>query len=279
VLNGINNPEFDNNWDSIGGFKDDAAKNTLPDYAFIEPKYTSFLGEANDQHPPHSVAAGEQLIAEVYNAVRTSPGWNDTLFIVLYDEHGGIFDHELPPSGPPYAVPPDDNISQFTFGRFGPRVPAILMSPYIKAGTIVDTVFDHSAIPAMLKKTFGLKDYLTKRDAAANTFEHVFNLDAPRTDAPVNLGQAPAVERDEWGDEKAGPDEMQAKLSEGNTSSTPVSGLQMSLVQLAQSTPTMPNDRVTELDNARSITTEHDAAVFLRQAAERIRQVRQTRPK
>jgi Phosphoesterase family len=40
------------------------------------------LGEANDQHPPHDVQAGEQLIAEVYNAVRNSPAWNDTLLIV-----------------------------------------------------------------------------------------------------------------------------------------------------------------------------------------------------
>src|SRR5665213_593333 len=50
-----------------------------PHYSFIEPKYTSFLGEANDQHPPHKVSAGEQLIAEVYNTVRNSPGWNETL--------------------------------------------------------------------------------------------------------------------------------------------------------------------------------------------------------
>jgi phospholipase C len=279
VLNNINSPEFDSNWDSIGGFKQDAANNSLPDYAFIEPKYTTFLGEANDQHPPHDVQAGEQLIAEVYNAVRSSPAWNDTLLIVLYDEHGGIFDHELPPVGPPYAVPPDNNTSQFTFDRFGLRVPAILISPYIKAQTIVDTVFDHSSIPAMLKKTFGLADYLTDRDRAANTFEHVFNLDTPRPDAPTNLGQAPAVARDEWGDEKATADDMQTKLAQGDISPAPVSELQMSLVQLAQSTPALPNDRVTALDNARVITTEHDAAVLLRQAAERIRQVRQARAK
>ena len=75
VLLNIQGAEFDANWDSIGGFKADAANNTLPDYAFIEPKcHTSFLGGANDQHPPHDVRPGEQLIAEVYNAVRDSPG-------------------------------------------------------------------------------------------------------------------------------------------------------------------------------------------------------------
>lgn len=275
VLVNLDQQRFDANWDSIGGFKDDAAAGSLPDYSFIEPKYTTFLGEANDEHPPHDVRAGELLIAEVYDAVRSSPAWNDTLLIVLYDEHGGIFDHDLPPA----ATPPDGNTSQFAFDRYGLRVPAILISPYIKARTIVDTVFDHSSIPAMIKKLFALPAYLTKRDAAANTFEHAFNLDAPRADAPANLAPAPAVVRDEWGDEKATADDMQVKLARGATSSAPASDLQMTLVQLAQSTPALPKDRLTALDNARSITTEHDAAVFLRQAAERIRQVRAARSK
>jgi phospholipase C len=276
VLNGIDAPAFDGNWDSIGGFKDDCANDTLPDYAFIEPKYTTFLGEANDQHPPHSAVAGELLIAEVYEAVRASPGWNDTLLIVLYDEHGGLFDHELPPA----ATPPDGNTSQFAFDRYGVRVPAVLVSPYIDAGTILDTVFDHSSIPAMVKKTFGLPDFLTKRDAAANTFEHVFTRETPRVDTPANLSALappPAAPRDEWGDEQAGPADMQAQLFQGRTSSVPVNGLQMSLVQAAQSAPILAGDRVTVLDNARPVTTEHDAAVLLRQAAERIRQKRAAR--
>ncbi len=278
VLNGVNAPEFDANWDSIGGFKNDCANDTLPNYSFIEPKYTTFLGEANDQHPPHSVQAGEQLIADVYNAVRGSAGWNDTLLIVVYDEHGGIFEHDLPPA----ATPPDDNTTQFAFNRYGLRVPAILISPYIKAGTITDTVFDHSSIPAMVKLTFGLPEFLTRRDAAANTFEHVFNLDAPRNDAPAKLAPlvaAPAVAKDTWGDEQAGADEMQAKLAGGQTSSVPVSDLQLSLVQAAQSAPIVANDRVTMLDNARPVATEHDAAILLRQAAERIRQARAARSK
>jgi phospholipase C len=275
VLVNIQGANFDQNWDSIGGFKDDAAHNTLPDYAFIEPKYTSFLGEANDQHPPHDVQAGEQLIAEVYNAVRDSPAWNDTLLIVLYDEHGGIFDHALPPA----TTPPDDQTSQFGFDRLGLRVPAILISPYMAPLTIVDTVFDHSSIPAMVKKNFGLPSYLTKRDAAANTFERVFNLNAARIDALRNLGTPSTVTRDEWGDQVATPDEIKMKMATGQASSAPVSELQMSLVELARTTPTQPNDRIALLDYARPITTEHDAAVYLRQAAERIRHVRQNRPK
>jgi len=274
ALLGLQGEEFNQNWDSIGGFKSDAAGDALPDYAFIEPKYTSFLGPANDQHPPHSVGAGEQLIADVYNAVRDSPGWNDTLLIVLYDEHGGTFDHVMPPA----AIPPDDNTSEFAFDRLGLRVPAILISPYISHGTIVDTVFDHSSIPAMVKRTFGLPNYLTKRDAAAKTFEHVFDLAAPRADAPRNLGTAaPAVSNDEWGDQAATRDDHTINLATGNVSAVPVSDLQQSLVEVARSTTAMPNDKIAELDHARVITTEHDAAVYLRQAAERIRQKQQNR--
>jgi phospholipase C len=196
----------------------------------------------------------------------------------VYDEHGGLFDHEFPPS----AMPPDGHTTQFAFDRYGVRVPAVLVSPYIDAGTIVDTVFDHTSIPAMAKKTFGLPKFLTKRDAAANTFEHVFTRSTPRTDAPTdlsNLAPAPTAPRDEWGDELAGPSDMQAQVFQGKTSSVPVNALQMSLVQAAQSAPMLANDRVTELDHARPVTTEHDAAVLLRQAAERIRQKRAARSK
>jgi phospholipase C len=208
--------------------------------------------------------------------VRTSRAWNDTLLIVLYDEHGGLFDHEFPPAAPP----PDGNTALFSFDRYGLRVPAVLISPYIGAGTIVDTLFDHTSIPAMVKKTFGLPHFLTKRDAAASTFERAFARSAPRTDAPADMSSrvpAPAAPRDEWGDEHAGPAEMQAELHGGRTSSVPVSSLQMSLVQAARAAPILANDRVTELDHARVVSTEHDAAILLRQASVRIRQKRLAR--
>src|SRR5205823_4644486 len=99
---------------------------------------------------------------------------------------------------------------QFAFNRLGLRVPAVLISPYISPRTIVDTVFDHSSIPAMVKKSFGLPKYLTKRDAAANTFEHAFNRDKPRLDAPRNLGDAAAaaIKKDQWGDQVATADHL-----------------------------------------------------------------------
>ena len=83
-------------------FMGDAMAGRLPDYSFIEPRYfpsLAFNRMPNDQHPPHNVAYGERLIARCYDALRNGPGWEQTLFIVIYDEHGGVYDHVLPPAG------------------------------------------------------------------------------------------------------------------------------------------------------------------------------------
>ncbi|KAJ8133696.1 hypothetical protein OY671_013090, partial [Metschnikowia pulcherrima] len=87
-------------------FLADAHAGVLPQYSFIEPRYFTDLAlntNPNDQHPPHNVSYGEQLIAQVYNASRSSPCWSRTLFIITYDEHGGCYDHVAPPA----AVEPD----------------------------------------------------------------------------------------------------------------------------------------------------------------------------
>ncbi|MET5013405.1 alkaline phosphatase family protein, partial [Burkholderia pseudomallei] len=73
----------------------------LPQYAFNEP---SILFEPNDQHPPHDVRAGDKFRHDIWTAIRTSPGGPRTLLVVTYDEHGGCFDHVLPPAN---ATPPD----------------------------------------------------------------------------------------------------------------------------------------------------------------------------
>lgn len=83
-------------------FVDACANDALPQYSFIEP---SFLVDPNDQHPPHDVRAGDTILHAIWTAVSTSPGWSKTLLIITFDEHGGRFDHVLPPSG---ATPPDD---------------------------------------------------------------------------------------------------------------------------------------------------------------------------
>jgi len=173
-------------------FQSDAQDARLPAYTFIEPDYLSFLGPQNDQHPPTSVAAGERLIAAVYNALRQSPLWTSSLLIIVFDEHGGCFDHVPPPA----AVAPSLRASNpFNFDRYGVRVPAVLVSPYIQQGLVLrppgDTPFDHTSIIATLRKRFNLGGPLSERDAVAPTFEGVLTLPDPtnmgpeRIDAPV----------------------------------------------------------------------------------------------
>jgi phospholipase C len=176
------------NFRLFGQFLEDAHAGTLPAYSFIEPRYFDLLSlKANDEHPPHDVALGEHLIADVYEALRGGPRWEQTLLVVTYDEHGGLYDH-IPP---PPAINPDGCVSAepafpFAFDRLGLRVPALLISPYVPAGTIDSTVYDHTSLLATVERRFGLQP-LTRRDAAAHTFEANLSLSAPRADTPATL--------------------------------------------------------------------------------------------
>lgn len=175
-------------------FQKDAANGNLPAYTFIEPRYFPDEKLPNDQHPPHHVGIGEDLIAEVYNAVRNSPVWNKTLLIVTYDEHGGIYDHVAPHE----AIPPDDtNPQPFGFDRYGVRVPTILISPYIQAGTILKRPpgsiypYDHTSVIATLRKCFNLGGPLTRRDSVAPDLESVLNLSTPDNQGPDKVSPLP----------------------------------------------------------------------------------------
>jgi phospholipase C len=101
-------------------------ESSFPAYTFIEPNY--FKGEQNDDHPPHSTMRAQRLLGKVYNALRKNEQlWNSTLLVVLYDEHGGFYDHVEPPS----AIRPDEHTDEYTFDRLGVRVPALLISPWV----------------------------------------------------------------------------------------------------------------------------------------------------
>src|SRR5262245_48036012 len=117
---------------TFSGFAAAAAAGSLPSFCFLEPAWSS---TGNSQHPAYDVAAGEQLMHDVYEAVRSGPGWPQTLLVITYDEHGGCFDHVPPPCG---AAPPDNAAGEFGFDftRFGVRVPAVLISPLIAPGTV-----------------------------------------------------------------------------------------------------------------------------------------------
>src|SRR5579859_1174626 len=181
VLERVKAPQ-DRHFHSLAQFFNDLTQGTLPNYSFIEPQYFNTpLGQATDQHPPHDIRLGEALLGHIYNSLLASTYWQDSLLLVLFDEHGGFFDSVSPPSG--VAAPDDLKASQpvFDFTRLGPRVPAILVSPWVEAG-IDATVYDHASIPATLNALFGLgpSNFLSRRDAAANTFDRNLALSAPR---------------------------------------------------------------------------------------------------
>jgi phospholipase C len=122
-------------------FLQDAARGTLPSVAWIDPNFSNFnpIGfQPNDDHAPADIKDGQELVLAVYHALATSPQWEKTLLIIFYDEHGGFFDHVAPPSAP------DDDPQ--LFGRYGVRVPALVVSPWVEPGSVSATLFDHTSI-------------------------------------------------------------------------------------------------------------------------------------
>jgi phospholipase C len=164
-----------------GGPEDD-----FPAFCFIEPDYSGVT--ENDDHPPRDVMKAQELLADVYNALRANPQlWESTLLVVLYDEHGGFYDHIEPPS----AVPPCDPQSdwEYTFGRFGIRVPAILISPWVEQ-PFDTTVFDHTSLLKYLIEKWDLGP-LGNRTAQANSIRHLIRRTTPRTATVVRIELTP----------------------------------------------------------------------------------------
>lgn len=147
-----------------------AAAGTLPDVSYIEPFSTGgygfpwgtdFIGlQGNDYHPPGWVGQAEWDLNRVYEALRDSPHWDETLLVITFDEHGGTYDHVPPPP----AVKPDDypSLRDFAFDRMGPRVPAILVSPYVRPGTVfrapTDSTYalDHASVISTVLRWAGV---------------------------------------------------------------------------------------------------------------------------
>lgn len=196
--------EADNFKDYAKSFVADAKAGKLANYTFITPQFNSRHGApANSQHPPTDARYGDHLIAEVYEAIRANEAaWQKTLLVVTYDEHGGFYDHVIPPSdgvpnpdglnspqpGEPAWVPP------FKFDRLGVRVPTVLVSPWIEPG-VESRRLQHTSVLATVKKLFGLPNFLTKRDASAAVFDDLFTRrTAPRDDTPRTLPRAPLPE-------------------------------------------------------------------------------------
>ncbi|XP_042400779.1 non-specific phospholipase C3-like [Zingiber officinale] len=237
-------------------FKDHCKNGKLPNYVVIEQRYFDLkVLPGNDDHPSHDVAQGQRLVKEIYEALRSSPQWDEILFVITYDEHGGFFDHVPTPV---VGVPSPDGLVgpapfYFNFDRLGVRVPAILVSPWIEPGTVIHepsgpqatSQFEHSSIPATVKKIFNLKEFLTHRDAWAGTFEAVLTRTTPRMDCPETLPEPKKL--------RAREAEEMAKLSDLQTDLVQLGAALNGDHALADEYPERLAERMTVADGARYV--------------------------
>lgn len=183
---------------SIDRFWADAAAGRLPAVSVVDPDF-----QASSEENPQDIQLGEQFAAKVIHAVMAGQGWPHTLLIWFYDEHGGYYDHVPPPP----VVAPDDVLPRSLaqargplrwvlektgkldqlqavdsdpgrYDRLGFRVPAVVVSPYSKAGYVCSTTFDHTSALKLIERKWNLPP-LTRRDAAATDPLDMVDLDNP----------------------------------------------------------------------------------------------------
>lgn len=167
-------------------FFEDASSGKLAPVSWIDPFY-GHLNRArqNDDHPPANVMAGQELALQLYNAVVTSPKWEKTLLVITYDEHGGMFDHVQPP-------PAEDDSPSFR--RYGVRVPAFVVSPFVERGKASSMLFDHTSIIKTIllkfcRKPDGSIPNMGARVTNANHLGHLLTLADARPATPVSAFQ------------------------------------------------------------------------------------------
>jgi phospholipase C len=129
-------------------FLDDAAKGDLREVSWIDPNFVDLKvldPNSNDDHPPSDVRAGQALVLETYEALVNSPEWEDTILVITYDEHGGFYDHVIPP-----PVPDGDPCKYETLGV---RVPALVVGPRVKQGAC-HQIFEHTSLISTILRRF-----------------------------------------------------------------------------------------------------------------------------
>jgi len=181
---------FDNNnivslEDPDRGFRAMARAGTLPSVSFIDPHFVERPPGSNDDDSPSDIQAGQDFVQEIVEAVVTSPAWTKTLLVIVYDEHGGFYDHVAPSQAA--KVSPDLPVD-----THGVRVPSLVISPWVAARTVFggdtapvrqgdptrrrnDAHFDHTSILRTIARRFLSADppYLGARYAEANDLSAV----------------------------------------------------------------------------------------------------------
>jgi phospholipase C len=135
-------------------FFTDAARGTLPAFSIIDPDFG-----ISDGHPPYDFGLCEAFLGSIHRALAASVHWPRALMVVVFDEHGGFYDHVPPPTVP------DPNPD---FRTIGFRVPAIVVGPQVRSGAVISTPYDHVSILATLATRFGIRSLGPRMDAAAD---------------------------------------------------------------------------------------------------------------
>jgi phospholipase C len=156
---------------SKGSFLNDARKGELPQVSWL----VSSFAHHRDEHPPADVSAGMGLQEELITAVRESPIWDSTAYLLTYDEHGGYFDHVAPPQIDAYGL--------------GVRVPLWVVSPYSKTGPVLSSrPAEHTSTVKLIEAVYGIPTTLTEQN-------HLFDSSTP-TGGNYQANGAPAPPRD-----------------------------------------------------------------------------------
>ena len=209
----------DTNVRPIEEFFASARAGTLPSVSFLEPNY--HLGKnTDDDHPPTDMAAGQKFVQSIYAALTAdAAAWAKTLFIVTYDEHGGLHDHHLPDLADRYAAPgrPPIDIG------YGVRVPAFIISPSVPAGVTTrkiapDAVFDHTSILKTIVNRFMPNDpaIMSDRMAFANDLFPLLTLDKPRPPVAIAMPADVSTAARTAGEIRAAARAMIAEARENN---------------------------------------------------------------
>jgi phospholipase C len=164
----LSSAELDAHLGDTAAFLKDIKDGSLPQVCWITPSV------AESEHPPNDVQVGMWYVTGLINAIMESSYWNSCAIIVYWDESGGFYDHVPPPQ-----------VDEFGFGF---RVPALVISPWSKGGTVIHTQYDQTSPLKLLETKYGLQS-LTTRDGSSNSMLDCF--DFSQTPLPTDIIKKP----------------------------------------------------------------------------------------
>ncbi len=180
----------------------DIRSGELPNVAWIDPNFVDLGGltGADDDHPPTDVMAAQSFVLKIYNMLRSKQAlWRRTMLVIVYDEHGGFYDH----CDPTADGLPREFTERAEFGTFGPRVPAIVVSPFVEPGAAFGSkqhddpefLYDHTSLIKTILLRFAGGDFsgLPPRVASAAHLGHLLTEPKPREAPEVPQGTVETV--------------------------------------------------------------------------------------